>query len=56
LTIIKPRLRLLFAALKLKERKTNNLKDYVSLSGTLGVSHMMCFSTTETVPTLHPKP
>jgi len=36
-----------FTALKLRERKTNNLKDYVSLSGTLGVSHMLCFSTTE---------
>jgi hypothetical protein len=47
----------LFAALKLKERTTNNLRDYVSLSGTLGVSHMMCFSTTETVPrpTLKPE-
>ncbi|EKX31953.1 hypothetical protein GUITHDRAFT_148967, partial [Guillardia theta CCMP2712] len=36
-----------YCALKLKERKSNNLKDYVALSGTLGVSHMLCFSTTE---------
>ncbi len=37
-----------YTALKLKERKSNKLKDFVALSGTLGVSHMLCFSTTET--------
>ena len=37
-----------YTALKLKERKSNSLKDYLALSGTLGVSHLLCFSTTET--------
>ena len=37
-----------YTALKLKERKSNSLKDYLALSGTLGVSHLICFSTTET--------
>jgi ribosome biogenesis protein SSF1/2 len=38
-----------FTALKLAERKSNRLKDFVAMSGALGVSHMLCFSTTETV-------
>lgn len=37
-----------FTALKLTERKSNKLKDFVALSGALGVSHMLCFSTTAT--------
>jgi ribosome biogenesis protein SSF1/2 len=38
-----------FTALKLTERKSNRLKDFVAMSGALGVSHMLCYSTTETV-------
>lgn len=35
-------------AQKLKERKFNKLKDYVAVSGPLGVTHMCMFSTTST--------
>ena len=38
-----------FTAMKLREKKSNSLKDFVSIAGSLGVSHLMCFSTTETV-------
>ncbi|EPZ37041.1 Brix domain-containing protein [Rozella allomycis CSF55] len=34
-------------AVKLKERKSNKLKDFVAMSGPLGVSHMMLFSQTD---------
>ena len=42
-----------FTALKLKEKKSNSLKDFVSIAGSLGVSHLMCFTTTETVIMMH---
>ena len=33
-------------AAKLKERRKNTLKDFVSVAGPLGVTHMMCFAST----------
>ncbi len=38
-----------FTAMKLREKKSNSLKDFVAIAGSLGVSHLMCFTTTETV-------
>lgn len=34
-------------AIKLRERKTNRLKDFVNMAGPLGVSHFMILSQTE---------
>jgi ribosome biogenesis protein SSF1/2 len=39
-------------ARKLKERKTNSIKDYVSAAGPLGVTHIMAMSQTDLGPTL----
>ena len=36
-----------YTALKLKERKRAALKDYVSVAGSLGVTHMLMFSKTD---------
>ena len=35
-------------AARLKERKANKLKDYLTMSGPLGVTHLMLFSRSET--------
>ena len=34
-------------AMKLKERKRAALKDYISVAGPLGITHMLMFSKTE---------
>ncbi|KAJ1885667.1 rRNA-binding ribosome biosynthesis protein, partial [Coemansia sp. S17] len=34
-------------ASKLKERKTNKIKDYIAVSSQLGLTHLMLFSQTE---------
>ena len=39
-------------AMKLKERKRAALKDYISVAGPLGVTHMLMFSKTETAVNL----
>ena len=36
-----------FTALKLKESKKNTIKEFVSVAGQFGVSHMILFSQTE---------
>jgi ribosome biogenesis protein SSF1/2 len=36
-----------YTALKLKEQKKNTLKDFISVAGTFGVTHMIVFSQTE---------
>ena len=36
-----------FTASKLKESKKNTLKDFISVAGQYGVSHMLLFSQTE---------
>lgn len=35
-------------AARLKERRSNRLRDYITMSGPLGVSHLMLFSRSET--------
>ncbi|XP_031473620.1 peter Pan-like protein [Nymphaea colorata] len=39
-------------ALKLKEKKRNNLRDFLNVAGPLGVSHFLILSKTETAPYL----
>jgi ribosome biogenesis protein SSF1/2 len=36
-----------YTALKLKEQKKNTLKDFISVAGSFGVTHMMVFSQTD---------
>ncbi|CAM9707113.1 unnamed protein product, partial [Heterosigma akashiwo] len=36
-----------YTALKLKERKKNSVKDYLSVAGTFGVTHFLVLSQTE---------
>lgn len=36
-----------YTALKLKDRKKNTLKDFLSVAGQFGVTHMMVFSQTD---------
>ena len=33
-----------YTALKLKESKKNTIKDFISVAGQFGVTHMLCFS------------
>ncbi|KAG5518858.1 hypothetical protein PMAC_002389 [Pneumocystis sp. 'macacae'] len=39
-------------AIRLKERKTNRLKDYIAMSGPLGVTHLLLLSKTESGPNM----
>lgn len=36
-----------YTALKLKDRKKNTIKDFISVAGQYGVTHMMMFSQTD---------
>ncbi|KAB5569456.1 hypothetical protein DKX38_003249 [Salix brachista] len=46
------KLMLPYTALKLKEKKRNNLKDFLNVAGPMGVSHFLILSKTETAPYL----
>ncbi|KAK6120198.1 hypothetical protein DH2020_046104 [Rehmannia glutinosa] len=46
------KLMLPFTALKLKEKKRNNLKDFLNVAGPMGVTHFLILSKTETAPYL----
>ncbi|XP_052205730.1 peter Pan-like protein [Diospyros lotus] len=46
------KLMLPFTALKLKEKKRNNLKDFLNIAGPMGVTHFLMLSKTETAPYL----
>ncbi|KAL3531467.1 hypothetical protein ACH5RR_010789 [Cinchona calisaya] len=46
------KLMLPFTALKLKEKKRNNLKDFLNVSGPMGVTHFLIVSKSETAPYL----
>nr|XP_027114000.1 peter Pan-like protein [Coffea arabica] len=44
------KLMLPFTALKLKEKKRNNLKDFLNVAGPMGVTHFLILSKTESAP------
>ncbi|KAK8291804.1 hypothetical protein V6Z11_D06G080800 [Gossypium hirsutum] len=46
------KLMLPYTALKLKENKRNNLKDFLNVAGPMGVTHFLVLSKTETSPVL----
>ena len=46
------KLMLPYTALKLKEKKRNNLKDFLNVVGPMGVTHFLILSKTETSPFL----
>ncbi|KAI6674624.1 hypothetical protein NL676_002530 [Syzygium grande] len=46
------KLMLPYTALKLKEKKRNNLKDFLNVAGPMGVTHFLMLSKTETAPYL----
>uniref|UniRef100_A0A5B7BMA9 Putative peter Pan-like protein n=1 Tax=Davidia involucrata TaxID=16924 RepID=A0A5B7BMA9_DAVIN len=46
------KLMLPYTALKLKEKKRNNLKDFLNIAGPMGVTHFLMLSKTETAPYL----
>ncbi|KAL2540495.1 Peter Pan-like protein [Abeliophyllum distichum] len=46
------KLMLPFTALKLKEKKCNNLKDFLNVAGPMGVTHFLILSKTESAPYL----
>lgn len=46
------KLMLPYTALKLKEKKRNNLKDFLNVAGPMGVTHFLILSKTETAPYL----
>ncbi|XVF32775.1 hypothetical protein REPUB_Repub17cG0111700 [Reevesia pubescens] len=46
------KLMLPYTALKLKEKKRNNLKDFLNVAGPMGVTHFLILSKTETSPFL----
>ncbi|KAK9280780.1 hypothetical protein L1049_003669 [Liquidambar formosana] len=46
------KLMLPFTALKLKEKKRNNLKDFLNVAGPMGVTHFLILSKTATTPYL----
>nr|KJB24372.1 hypothetical protein B456_004G142400 [Gossypium raimondii] len=46
------KLMLPYTALKLKEKKRNNLKDFLNVAGPMGVTHFLILSKTETSPVL----
>lgn len=46
------KLMLPYTALKLKEKKRNNLKDFFNVAGPMGVTHFLILSKTETAPYL----
>ncbi|KAK2990634.1 hypothetical protein RJ640_019914 [Escallonia rubra] len=46
------KLTLPYTALKLKEKKRNNLKDFLNVAGPMGVTHFLMLSKTETAPYL----
>ncbi|XP_073143052.1 peter Pan-like protein [Henckelia pumila] len=46
------KLMLPFTALKLKEKKRNNLKDFLNVAGPMGVTHFLILSKTESAPYL----
>ncbi|CAI9781103.1 unnamed protein product [Fraxinus pennsylvanica] len=46
------KLMLPFTALKLKEKRRNNLKDFLNVSGPMGVTHFLILSKTDTAPYL----
>ncbi|CAI9105426.1 OLC1v1004344C1 [Oldenlandia corymbosa var. corymbosa] len=46
------KLMLPYTALKLKEKKRNNLKDFLNVSGPMGVTHFLIVSKTESAPYL----
>ncbi|KAB2603646.1 peter Pan-like protein [Pyrus ussuriensis x Pyrus communis] len=46
------KLMLRYTALKLKEKRRNNLKDFLTLAGPIGVTHFLMLSKTPTVPYL----
>ncbi|KAA8514828.1 hypothetical protein F0562_018007 [Nyssa sinensis] len=46
------KLMLPYTALKLKEKKRNNLKDFLNVAGPMGVTHFLMLSKTETSPYL----
>ncbi|KAL3827822.1 hypothetical protein ACJIZ3_016624 [Penstemon smallii] len=46
------KLMLPFTALKLKEKKRNNLKDFLNVAGPMGVTHFLILSKTPTAPYL----
>ncbi|MFQ6635040.1 hypothetical protein Gotur_012411 [Gossypium turneri] len=41
-----------YTALKLKEKKRNNLKDFLNVAGPMGVTHFLVLSKIETLPVL----
>ncbi|KAJ8749560.1 hypothetical protein K2173_026209 [Erythroxylum novogranatense] len=46
------KLMLPYTALKLKEKKRNNLKDFLNVAGPMGVTHFLIISKTDTAPFL----
>ncbi|GLU07380.1 hypothetical protein SLE2022_243400 [Rubroshorea leprosula] len=46
------KLMLPYTALKLKEKKRNNLKDFLNVAGPMGVTHFLTLSKTDTAPYL----
>ncbi|KAL6500318.1 hypothetical protein OROHE_025684 [Orobanche hederae] len=46
------KLMLPYTALKLKEKKRNNIKDFLNVAGPMGVTHFLILSKTETAPYL----
>lgn len=46
------KLMLPFTALKLKEKRRNNLKDFLNVAGPMGVTHFLILSKTDTAPYL----
>ncbi|XP_068324723.1 peter Pan-like protein isoform X4 [Pyrus communis] len=46
------KLMLRYTALKLKEKRRNNLKDFLNLAGPMGVTHFLMLSKTPTAPYL----